>query len=102
MKVRILSGNQAGAVVELPQTEAENALSTGFAEVFVEEPEPIVVPPRVADKLSDATVPEAAAIISKASKLEQLDVLKKAEVEGKNRKGVLEEIEKRRAELQQA
>jgi hypothetical protein len=37
MKVRIKSGDQAGAVVELPRPEAEAALSTGYAEAVVEE-----------------------------------------------------------------
>lgn len=34
MKVRILSGNQTGAVVDMPQIDAENAISTGFAELY--------------------------------------------------------------------
>lgn len=38
MKVRILSGNQKGAVVEMGQTEAESAIGTGFAEAVVEAP----------------------------------------------------------------
>lgn len=38
MKVRILSGNQAGAVVEMPVTEAEVNISTGFAEAVIESP----------------------------------------------------------------
>jgi hypothetical protein len=38
-KVRILSGNEKGAVKDLPQTESENAVATGFAELVVEEPE---------------------------------------------------------------
>jgi hypothetical protein len=33
MKVRICSGNQKGAVVDMPQTEAESSISTGFAEL---------------------------------------------------------------------
>lgn len=36
MKVRIRSGNQAGAVVEMTQPEAEAAVATGYAEVYVE------------------------------------------------------------------
>ena len=59
----------------------------------------VAVPAKVADKLSDATVPEAEVLISKAKQSEQLDVLEKAELEGKNRKGVLEQIAKRREEL---
>lgn len=34
-KVRILSGSQAGAVVDLPVAEAESAIATGFAAVHV-------------------------------------------------------------------
>ena len=37
MKVRILSGNQAGAVVDMPQIEAENAIATGYAKLFDEK-----------------------------------------------------------------
>ena len=45
MKVRILSGNARGQVVEMPQTEAEVNISTGFAEAVEDatvevEPEP--------------------------------------------------------------
>ena len=40
MKVRILSGNQTGAVLDLPQAEATAALDTGFAEVIVDS-EPV-------------------------------------------------------------
>lgn len=42
-KVRILSGNQKGAVVDLPRNEAEAAIDTGYGEAFVEpavEPAP--------------------------------------------------------------
>lgn len=41
MKVRILSGNNVGAVVEMGKTEAESAVATGFAEWWVMS----VVPP---------------------------------------------------------
>ena len=34
MKVRILSGNESGAVKDLPQIEAENAIATGYAELY--------------------------------------------------------------------
>jgi hypothetical protein len=37
MKVRIKSGNETGAVKDLPQIEAENALATGFAELVDEK-----------------------------------------------------------------
>lgn len=42
MKVRILSGNDAGSIKELPQVEAENAIATGFGE---SAEEPIPLPP---------------------------------------------------------
>jgi hypothetical protein len=34
MKVRICSGNQKGAVVDMPQTEAESSISSGYAELY--------------------------------------------------------------------
>ena len=34
MKVRILSGNQTGTIVDMPQSEAEANISTGFAELY--------------------------------------------------------------------
>jgi hypothetical protein len=43
MKVRILSGNQARQVVELPQLEAEVAISTGYGE-SAEPPAPTPKP----------------------------------------------------------
>jgi hypothetical protein len=43
VKVKILSGNQAGAVVEMSQHEAETNLSTGFAELVPEDASPDVV-----------------------------------------------------------
>lgn len=39
-KVRILSGNQAGAVIEMSQPEAESAITSGFAEAYTEPPKP--------------------------------------------------------------
>jgi hypothetical protein len=33
MKIRILSGNDTGSIRDVPQTEAENAISTGYAEL---------------------------------------------------------------------
>lgn len=38
MRVRIVSGNSSGQIVDLPQAEAEAALATGFAE---RAPEPV-------------------------------------------------------------
>lgn len=43
VKVRILSGSQAGAVVDLSAGEAENAVATGYAESY-SEPEPTPAP----------------------------------------------------------
>ncbi len=44
MKVRILSGNQTGAVVEMSKTEAEANISTGYAEAVAEEVAPVKAP----------------------------------------------------------
>ena len=44
MKVRILSGNNAGAVVEMDKTEAEVNIATGYAEAVSDEPAPKVEP----------------------------------------------------------
>ena len=54
MKVRILSGNQTGAVVEMSKTEAEANISTGYAEAVAEEvkepkPEPEAKPKKKAE-----------------------------------------------------
>lgn len=44
MKVRILSGSNAGAVVEMDQAEAENNFATGYAVAVPDEtPAPKVV-----------------------------------------------------------
>ena len=40
MKVRILSGSQVGAVVEMGQSEAESAIATGFAATVKDAPPP--------------------------------------------------------------
>lgn len=40
MKVRILSGNEKGGVVDLPLPAAESAIATGYAEAFAEAPAP--------------------------------------------------------------
>ena len=46
MKVRILSGNARGQVVEMSQTEAEVNIATGFAEaVPAAEPEAVAEAP---------------------------------------------------------
>jgi len=50
MKVRILSGNQAGQILELPEIEAQNAIDTGYGE-SAESPAvpPPVTPPAAAN-----------------------------------------------------
>jgi hypothetical protein len=47
MKVKIVSGNQAGLVQDLPQVEAEVAVATGYAVAVTEEigPAEVVVIP---------------------------------------------------------
>ena len=40
MKVRIKSGSQAGAIVEMSTIEAQSNIGTGFAEAIIDEPEP--------------------------------------------------------------
>lgn len=54
-KVRYLSGNQAGAVVELPEIEAQCAIDTGYAEPFVEAAPKKKPEPRLAPKPSVVT-----------------------------------------------
>lgn len=53
-KMRILSGTQAGAVVEMDLPEAQNAYCTGYAELYVEPEKPArpakVEKPKVEDK----------------------------------------------------
>jgi hypothetical protein len=44
MKVRILSGNNRGQIVEMPRTEAEVNIATGYAEAVKEEPVPVPMP----------------------------------------------------------
>lgn len=44
MKVRILSGNQKGLIVEQAQTEAESNIATGFAEAVVDGVPPQIIP----------------------------------------------------------
>lgn len=58
MKVRILSGNQKGAVVEMPQTEAEVNIATGFAEA-VTELAPVPKPESSVKGKREAKPPEA-------------------------------------------
>jgi len=41
MKVKILSGNQTGAVIEMRQDEAEAAIATGYGEAVAEDGSPL-------------------------------------------------------------
>lgn len=50
MKVRVLSGNQKGGVVDLPVPAAESAIASGYAEAFVEAPAVEAVPPAKSKK----------------------------------------------------
>ncbi len=36
MKVKILSGSQAGSIVEMDSVEAQNNIATGYAEAYIE------------------------------------------------------------------
>ena len=49
MRVKILSGNAAGGVIDVPQTEGEVLVSTGYAEAVTEEPatDAVAAPPKV-------------------------------------------------------
>ena len=57
MMVLILSGNQAGSIVDLPRPEAEAALSTGYAALA---PEPGPITPTEAELRSALNRDEAA------------------------------------------
>lgn len=60
MKVRIRSGNNAGQVVDLPGTEAENAIATGYAEACLEEaPAPAAAAAEPAEEEPAAEADEA-------------------------------------------
>lgn len=77
-------------------------LSRGLVRVVVTPaPEPVAepAPAEPSEDPTAGTVAEVTETVSKAKQLDQLDTLEKAEKEGKARKGVLEAIEKRRAEL---
>ena len=70
MRVRILSGNLAGQVVDLPQHEAEADIAAGFAElapaetvtVTVEVPVAAAEPAPVADPVVEPVAPEPAPV----------------------------------------
>jgi len=60
-KVRILSGNDAGAVVDMPTTEAECAIATGFAAEYAEP----ISAPRLAPKQPKPEEPKPPAPVEK-------------------------------------
>lgn len=51
-KVRILSGAQAGAIVEMPLAEAQAGYCTGYLELYVEpeKPQKVEAAPRLKPK----------------------------------------------------
>lgn len=58
MKLRILSGNQRGAVVEMDQPAGEAAIGSGYAELYVEAteaPAEPAAPPKAAPKKTTKT-----------------------------------------------
>lgn len=50
MRVKILSGNQTGAIVEMRPDEAEVAIHSGYAEVVAEPPDPVKADKKATDK----------------------------------------------------
>jgi hypothetical protein len=61
MRVKILSGNQAGTIEDVSASEAENLIATGFAEA-VPEPAPEPKPaPKPAPEPEPEPEPEASA-----------------------------------------
>jgi hypothetical protein len=64
MRVKILSGNQAGTIDDVSASEAENLIATGFAEAVPEpapepeaEPEPEPEPDAESEPEPDSEVP---------------------------------------------
>lgn len=51
MKVRILSGNLAGTIQDLPQLDAEVAIQTGYAEAVPEDSMGVGEPPVTAEEV---------------------------------------------------
>jgi hypothetical protein len=60
MRVKILSGNQAGCVGDFPQVEGEVLIATGYGELVAEEP-PVAVEP-------SAPAPEEPSVRSRSSR----------------------------------
>jgi len=56
-RIRYLSGNAAGMIATLEDTEAENAIATGFAELAPEEP--AAAEPEAPAPMSSESEPEA-------------------------------------------
>lgn len=81
-------------VAELLKTEA----IASFLEALEGRTGPGETLPDQSERLGAMTVPEAASLIAEAD-LEHLDALEAAELVGKGRKGVLQALEQRRAEL---
>jgi hypothetical protein len=45
MRVKILSGNAAGSIQDVPQVEADVLIATGFGELVTDEPTPDAIRP---------------------------------------------------------
>lgn len=60
MKVRLLQGNQAGAVEDWTEAEARAAIATGWCEAVVPAAPPVVTAPAPAPPKGRATRPKAA------------------------------------------
>lgn len=111
MKVKILSGNQTGQIVDQPQAEAEANIATGFAELAPDVDVTDEVPaadrrvedevPKVLKRVTDYTVSEIEEHASQETDVTKLQTLRddEAKSEGGGRKGVLAALDARIAEL---
>lgn len=113
IKVKSLIGPDVGHAIRLPYSAAQNAVMSGTAEripgefyppAFPGAPavmatEGAVLTPEAAAEDVAGTVADAQGRIAAADTIEALDALEQAEKDGKGRKGVLEAVAKRRAEL---
>ena len=63
MKVCILTGNQAGTEVDLPNVEAQNLVATGFAKLVL----PPTAEEKAAAKAAEKAAEAEAAVAKKAS-----------------------------------
>lgn len=68
VKVEILSGNQAGQVVEMGRTEAQAACDTGYARAVDELPAPIGAAPATPADAKKAENPGTGSKAGKGSK----------------------------------